>query len=100
LLNETVDHWLPPIRDLFGNLISAGVTSHSARVILSPGELVGPASGENLANAKATVWLLNHPRQIAIGDTFGLPDGSELQAVRIETRVRPWGGSLHKVYLT
>lgn len=100
LLTDTIEHWLPPVRDLFGNVTSAGATDHRARVILSPGQLVGPASGEDVANAAATIWLLNHPRPVRIGDTFGLPDGQTLEAIRIETRIRPWGGTLHKVWLT
>lgn len=100
LLTDQVEHWLPPRYDVYGQPIPGGTTSHPARVILSPGQMVGPASGEDLANAGATVWLIDHPRRIDIGDRFTLPNGETLEAIRVETRTRPFGGTLHKAWLT
>jgi hypothetical protein len=77
-----------------------GSTSHAARVLMTPGKVIARASGEYMADAAATVWLLDHPRLIAVGDTFGLPNGSALKAVRVELRTRPWGGTVHKVFLS
>lgn len=101
LLNETVAHWRHRRRDVFGkDAEPIDWTSHSARVVMSPGKLLGRASGENMPDAAATLWLLNHPRPVRIGDTFTLPDGSALNAVRVECRTRPSGDTLHKVFLS
>ncbi len=85
-INATVRHWYPPHRDIYGQPASSGSTSHPARVTYGPGRLFGRASGEFIADAKATVWLFNHPRPVAIGDTFELPEGEPLKAIRTERR--------------
>lgn len=100
LLTDRVEHWLPPRRDIHGREISTGSTPHAARVVMTPGSAIGPASRARIADAAATVWLVDHPRPIAIGDTFGLADGQTLKVVRAETRTRPWGGTVHKVFLS
>jgi hypothetical protein len=99
LLNATVRHWLPPVRDIFGNDGLTGFTEHPARVTYGPGKVLGRASGENMPDARATVWLFDHPRPVAIGATFELDDGETLKAIRIERRtlgVR----TITKVYLS
>ena len=99
LLNAQVEHMLPPTRSLTGAETWNGSTRHAARIIETPGRLVGPASGEKVADAAATIWLLDHPRPIAIGDTFTLPSGEALKAIRIERRTTG-ANILHKVYLS
>jgi len=98
-MNSTVRHWHKPVRDLFGNQGSNGSTVHPARVVYGPGKLIGRASGENMSDAKATVWLSNHPRAVAIGDTFELADGETLKAIRIERRTLG-ATTITKVYLS
>lgn len=117
LMTDTVRHWRGPARDLFGrqtivppselhigNGISilpgvGAITEHRARVTYAPGSMKGQASRESIADAAATVWLIDHPHPIAIGDTFELPDAATLKVARFERRVLP-NGVLHKVYLT
>lgn len=98
-INATVRHWYPPNRDIFGKQVTSGSSSHPARVSYGPGRLIGRASGEFMADAKATVWLLNHPRPVAIGDTFELPDGAPLKVVRAEHRTLG-ATTITKVYLS
>lgn len=99
LLTEAVDHWLAPTRDIHGKAIKSTATRHSARVIHFDGEVTSPFTKAKLGNARAVVWLVDHPRSVALGDLFDLPDGQTLAAIRIERRALP-GGTLHKVYLT
>ncbi len=99
LMTETVQHWMPPLRDIHGRETSRGHTNHLARVTYSPGDRIGVASRENSADAAATVWLVDHPRTIAIGDVFKLSTGDTLKAIRIERRTIG-GGVLSKVYLS
>lgn len=99
LMTDTVQHWLPPVRDIVGNETSVGHTEHRARVIDSPGKALGKASQTSMPDAAATVWLIDHPRAIAIGDVFKLPLGELLKVARVERRAIA-GGVLHKVYLT
>lgn len=99
LLVETVVHFDAIRRDIHGRELSDDGTTHKARVIMSPGASLGPASRERMPDARATLWLVNHPRAIAIGDVFGLPDGERLKVIRAELR-REASGTLHKVYLS
>lgn len=99
LMNSTVRHWQTSVRDLFGKETASGFTEHPARVTYGPGKLIGRASGENMADAKATVWLIDHPRPVAIGETFELADGETLKAIRIERRTLG-AASITKVYLS
>lgn len=99
LLNAQVEHWLAPGRDLFGNVVPNGNTRHAARVIETPGRVVSIAHGEKMTDAAGTIWLLDHPRPVAIGDTFTLPSGNSLKAVRVEMRTSGTS-TLHKVYLS
>lgn len=116
-MTDTVRHWHEPARDLYGrstivpateewwgsglSLIpgKGTVTEHRARVTYSPGKALGRASREAMPDANATVWLIDHPHPIAIGDTFELPDAAALKVARLERRKLP-GGVLDKVYLT
>lgn len=90
-----------PRRNMFGQFDEKKVrfTTHPARVVMNEGSLKGPASGEKLADAKAIIWLLNHPRSIAIGEVFQLPGGERLSASRIERR-SDGADTLTKVFLT
>lgn len=99
MMTDQVEHWLPPIRDIHGKPVSAGSTRHAARVTYTPGVLVGPASNEFAANAAATVWLLDHPRPVVIGDTFTLPNGETLKAIRVEHR-STGANTITKAYLS
>ena len=99
LMNATVRHWHPPIRDIFGNETASGFTEHPARVTYGPGKLLGRATGENMPDARATVWLLDHPRTVAIGHTFDLGDGEQLKTIRIERRTLG-ASTITKVYLS
>lgn len=99
MLNSQVEHWLPPVRDIHGRETKAGSTSHYARLIYSPGRSVGPASREKMADAAAIIWLLDHPRAVEIGDSFELPDGKILTAIRVEHRFMGMD-TLIKVYLS
>ncbi len=98
-LNATVRHWYPPHRDIFGKQVTSGSSSHRARVSYGPGRLMGRASGEFISDAKATVWLIDHPRPVAIDDTFELPDGDTLKVIRAERRTLG-ATTITKVYLS
>jgi hypothetical protein len=98
LLTETIDHWLAPARSIYGKAAKTQSTSHAARVIHMAGESLMPASREKMADDRAVVWLIDHPRRIAAGDTFELATGEVLTVARAELRVMP-GGTLSKVYL-
>ncbi|OBX18567.1 hypothetical protein A9995_11410 [Erythrobacter sp. QSSC1-22B] len=99
LLTEFVEHWQRTARDIHGTSIKTGATRHAARVIYFDGEVVSPFTKAKLGNARAAVWLIDHPRPVALGDHFELPDGQTLAAIRTELRTLP-GGTLHKVFLT
>lgn len=99
LMNATVRHWLPPERDIFGNQGLTGFTEHPARVTYGPGRHMGRASGEPIADARATLWLFDHPRPVTIGATFELSDGETLKAIRIERRALG-ACTITKVYLS
>lgn len=99
LMTDTVLHWYVTTRDIHGRVTTAGHTEHRARIVHSPGKVLGSASRETMPDAAATVWLIDHPRPIAIGDTFELPDGAALKVARLERRVLP-DGTLFKAYLT
>lgn len=89
-----------PQRDIFGRLEDdLSFSQHPARVVLHDGTLAAPASGEKQADAKATIWLLDHPRPIVIGTIFKLPNGERLSAIGIERR-SDGAGTLTKVFLT
>ena len=104
LLSEQVEHWLELARDVHGRPVKvspageAGSTKHPARVIRMDGEVVMPFSRSPMADAKATLWLIDHPRPVAVGDTFELAGGEVLTVARAELRTVP-GGTLSKVYL-
>lgn len=99
LMIETVEHWKPPPRDLFGRTADvASHTVHRAKVVYGPTEKLGPVSRDNMPDSAATVWLIDHPRTILIGDTFKLPAGDVLKATRIERRMLA-DAVLIKVYL-
>lgn len=98
LLTDRVSHWLAPTRDVFGKTIAADKTSHAARVVRMGGEFTLPYSREKVADAKAVIWLIDHPRAVAVGDNFELADGDVLKVARAELRTER-NGSLCKVYL-
>ncbi|WP_295560197.1 hypothetical protein [uncultured Sphingomonas sp.] len=99
LMTDTVRQLHAGKRDLFGKVQEDTSTEHRARVTHSPGKALGQASREVMPDATATVWLIDHPHPIAIGDTFELPDAAALKVARLERRKLP-DGVLHKVYLT
>jgi hypothetical protein len=97
LLTENVLHMFSPERDLFGNIMGGTGTDHRARITYASGVRTGAASSANMAEAAATIWLLDHPRSIDIGDVFQLADGTLLKAIRIERRASS-GSILAKVF--
>ncbi|HVJ03295.1 MAG TPA: hypothetical protein VM662_14015 [Sphingomonas sp.] len=101
LLDSEVQHWFPPVRDIHGKQFKGGrgATTHVARVSYTPGSTIGPASRERAADAAAVVWLINHPRPIAIGDSFELPTGEVLKVFRTERR-SAGADTVSKVYLS
>jgi hypothetical protein len=99
MMTDTVEHWLPPARSITGNEVKSGSTIHAARVTYTPGRLVGPSSREKTTDAAATAWLLNHPRSADVGDTFTLPNGETLKAIRVEHR-STGADTITKVYLS
>ncbi|MEW9854106.1 hypothetical protein [Novosphingobium sp. M1R2S20] len=99
LMTDTVRQQHAGKRDVFGKLQSSTTTEHRARVVYSPGRVLGPASREDMPNATATVWLIDHPHAVTIGSTFEVPQGEALKVVRLERRTLP-DGVLTKVYLT
>ena len=98
-LTEQVRHGQGVTRDLFGKVTDHTGTQHAARVVEVQGGLPAPASGERIADATATIWLLNHPRIIRTGDTFTLPSGRTLAVRRVEYRT-DGSNTLSKVLLT
>lgn len=99
LFNAEVQHWLPPIRDIHGRQVKAGSTAHRARVTYTPGTATAAPSRERVPDATATVWLVNHPRPIALGDTIELPTGETLNVIRAEARTSGTD-TIHKVFLS
>ncbi|ONF95983.1 hypothetical protein [Sphingomonas jeddahensis] len=99
LMTDTVRQLHAGQRDLFGKVQAVTFTDHRARVTYSPGKTLGQASREAMPDAAATVWLIDHPHPIVIGDTFELPDAATLKVARLERR-KLRDGVLHKVYLT
>lgn len=99
LFTERVRHGESVSRDIYGKVIDARGTEHAARVVEAHGSIQAPASGERTADASATIWLLNHPRLIATGDTFVLPSGRKLAVRRVEYRT-DGQDTLAKVHLT
>jgi hypothetical protein len=99
LMTDTVRQQHGAGFDLFGKVQGSYATDHRARITYSPGESLGQASRENVADATATVWLIDHPHPVAIGDIFELPDSAPLKVARLERRKLP-DGVLTKVYLT
>jgi hypothetical protein len=117
LMTETVRQIHSSRRDLFGRTAiappteiwtgesvsylpgSGTATDHRARVTYSPGKVMGLASREIMPDATATVWLIDHPHPIVIGDKFELPDSATLTVVHFERRKLP-DGVLTKAYLT
>ncbi|WP_254294718.1 hypothetical protein [Sphingomonas tagetis] len=98
-MTAEVRHWLPPTRDIHGRQASTGSTAHRARVLNTPGSIISSALRERMGDASAVIWLLNHPRMIAIGDTFELPAGETLKVIRAERRTSG-PDTLSKVYLS
>lgn len=99
-MTEEIAHWFPPVRDIFGRLPSSAAHSmHRAKITYTQGARSGGASGEALPDATATIWLIDHPRLIAVGDTFKLPCGAMTKAARVERRTLD-GAEVSKVYLT
>lgn len=99
IMENQVKHWFAPTRDVFGNETRAGFTTHPARVVESDGRLVSLRSGNNLPDAKAIIYLLNHTRPVAVGDTFELPSGRELKVIAAE-RGTAGPDTLIRAYLT
>ncbi|RYE71763.1 MAG: hypothetical protein EOO81_05135 [Oxalobacteraceae bacterium] len=99
LMTDQVRHWLASAHSLFGETLDAGCTQHAARVIYLDGKVVLSTTHQDAINARAVVWLLNHPRAITVGDKFGLPNGETLAVARAELR-KDAGDALSKVYLT
>jgi hypothetical protein len=98
-MNDTVRQIHADRRDLFGKDEAGRTTEHRARVTYSPGKMLGPATRETMPDATATVWLIDHPHPVVIGDTFELPDSATLTVMRLERRNLP-DGVLTKAYLT
>lgn len=88
LLNEEVEHVIDGVRDIYGQrLIAQQGTKYAARIVYRCGRLAGPASRDDIADAKATIWLLSHPRPVDTGDTFILPGGDTLSVIGAEHRI-------------
>lgn len=99
MLTEQVEHWQAGRRSIHGASQPHFPTTHPARIVFSDGVVPGAASGERSINKAATVWLLDHPRPVVVGDTFGLPDSVTMTVVRVERRYSN-GGTLTKAYLS
>lgn len=99
LMTDTVCQIHAGRRDLFGKVEAGTTTEHRARVTYSPGKVLGSASRETMPDATATVWLIDHPHPVVIGDTFELPNSVTFTVVRFERRKLP-DGVLTKAYLT
>lgn len=100
LLDTQVQHWLPSKHTIHGKRHgNTGSTPHAARVIYTPGSMVGPVSRDRNIDAAAIIWLVNHPRPIAVGDTFELPNGEALNVIRAERRASG-ADTVSKVFLS
>lgn len=100
LFTENVVHLSEPEYDLFGNIIpGTGGTEHRARVTRTTGSIMLPTSDTRTPNSAATVWLIDHPRAIVIGDAFEFAAGDRLTVVRTEHRALD-NHTTHRVYLT
>lgn len=98
LLNAEIKHHYPPRRDIHGQAIDRSFTRHPARVTRATGVGIGAASGEGIPLPKATVWLINHPRQFELGQTIELDDGAMLEVVGFEARSME-AATITKVFL-
>lgn len=99
LLTDIVEHWNAPMRDIHGRATKSTATPHAARVILFDGEVSSPFTKAKLGDARALIWLVDHPYTVNLGDQFDLPNGETMKVVRLERRSLS-GGTLHKVYLS
>lgn len=100
LLTDEIEHVIDGRRDIYGQLlIDSQATRHAARIVYMQGKLIGPASREPIGDAKATVWLLNHPRPIDTGDLFNLPNGETLRVTAAEHRIEG-SYTITKVFLS
>jgi hypothetical protein len=99
LMTDTVHQLHEPVRDVHARVLYSRRTAHHARVVETPGKILGAASRELLPDATATVWLINHPHALVIGDKLEMPAGDVLSVARLERRRYP-GGVLTKAYLS
>lgn len=100
LLTDSVEH-LPTIqRDIHGKIIEgAPGTMHRAKVIRKPGVIPAPASRDLMPQANATVWLIDHPSDVSIGQRFRLDaEPIPLDVIGVEVRVEG-SMTLTKVHL-
>lgn len=90
LMTDTIDAWVKPYkRTATGMPIKGDVITYSAHITYAPDmrrSQVPGASSTVLTAPAATVWLVDHPGIVAVGDIFTLPDGSDLKAARTERR--------------
>ena len=86
LMTETVQHWRVHGRNIHGKPYRDTPTTHQARLRFGVAELAGTASREDVNSAAVMMWLVDHPRPIAIGDFFTLSTGDLMQAARVERR--------------
>ena len=99
LLTATVRHYQPGPRSIHGGKQQLGdFTEHRARVSRAAGTVRGPASQDKAPLPSATVWLINHPREIALAHVFEITPGAPLDVIGFEVRDLD-GGTITKVYL-
>lgn len=99
LMTEPVEHWHGVRRDIHGNNPGpTGRTLAMARVTYVGDSSPGPASQQSICGSATTMWLVDHPRPIATGDTFKLPTGDVMTTIRVERRAMG-NAILSKVFL-
>lgn len=86
LMTETVQHWRVHGRDIHGKPYRDSPTIHQARLSFGVAEIAGPASREDADSTAVIMWLIDHPRPIAVGDFFTLSTGDLMKAARVERR--------------
>lgn len=99
MLTETVEHYLDPKKTIHGGFLGGDSTSHRARVVMLDGVVTGQASKLPIANAKAVLWLVDHPRPIKVGQFFLIHANDNLRVTRVEHRADN-SGTLLKVYVS
>lgn len=111
MMNHTVLHWQTPTLDVFGQIaepstdaygnVLGGHVQTRHRCAYHRFDTVLESSRDNgdRTDAKAMIWLLDHPNPIKIGDYFTMPGGGVLKVIAIDESYQG-NTCLHRISLS